>query len=448
MANLFVRLYLAMILTILLAAWIADLLLDRPYTEFLEWENKVLTETTARALHEELAIPDFAKRKAALERESSELLYHASLKPLASLDLSAEERRDLAAGNPVWRVEIGFWDDTLEMYQNDLDPNHVVHFTLGDYYDKPELAYEATVLGSLFTCTAIAIFFLLWPIVLRLQNLTEAARIFGEGDLGARVKKGGPTAIAELGNAFNTMAHQLQRARTHQEVMTHAISHEVRTPLARLRLTLDMAEDLELPELLETFVANMQSDVDDLEHLSNEMLGWAKLTFSREKVPLGPMDLRDTIQQTVERLQQIEPAIPIGFAPTSPLPCHGNPSLLQRALSNLIRNAQKYGAKTIAIHAAVEAGEVHIQVNDDGPGIPVDDRERIFAPFACVDESRSRSSGGFGLGMAIVERIMEAHRGNARILDSPLGGAGLRLTWPDQGDADPQRSGVHPEPPK
>ncbi|CAM2011177.1 ATP-binding protein [Acanthopleuribacter pedis] len=432
MINLFLRVYVAILLSFV-GAWIAtDWALEEYFADFLEWENRIVAGTSAAALHREMAIADFEQRRKALQEASKNHLYHADLELISEIEFTPEELAELAAGNPVFYTEMGYFRDTLEMFVPDLDPDHVVYLRLGDHYMEPYVTHQATLFGAVFLICAVMLLLIIAPIVWHLRALTQTVQSFGLGQLGARATVGGPKAVAELGTAFNTMANQLQQARLHQEVMTHAVSHEVRTPLARLRLSLDMVEDCPMSEEVAAFVANMQADVDDLEHLSDALLSWAKTAAAQQNLDTAPLTLPEDCADTINNLAMLEPQIPILVKAAPSFQARGNATLLNRALDNLIRNAQKYGARRIQVTFDQSDGRVFMLVDDDGPGIPEPERERLFAPFACLDESRSRSSGGFGLGMAIVERVFAAHQGKARIEDSPLGGTRIACDWPKE----------------
>ncbi|MDJ0842216.1 MAG: ATP-binding protein [Acidobacteriota bacterium] len=431
MGSLFLRIFVVIVLTIMLSWWLVDRLTEGEQVRVMTARHRLMAETKLQTLEQQLAIPDLNLRRKALEAASEPLLYIFRLERLDDQELSREEYRRIGAGEMVIQVHVGDWESAVTVYHPDLDPNHVV---ILDYLPtREESAYYMIVEICLYIGLALVIFFLVAPIVRRLRGLAATARKFGEGDLAARLPPGGPKAIADLGHAFNLMAEQLNKARIRHEIMTHALSHEVRTPLARLRLSLDMAEEMDLPEQVSAFVGDMQRDVDDLENLSDEMLGWAKLSFSRESLPMESIDLVAIAEEVADTLGDVCPHIPIEIHVEGERQCSGNAPLLVRALGNLVRNAQKYGAENIEIHTRVQAGECCLIVDDDGPGIPPEERERVLYPFAGLDKSRKSAGEGFGLGMAIVQQIVKSHGGEVSVEESPKGGARVRITWPETG---------------
>lgn len=437
MRTLFIRMFLIILLTVWLCWYLADWLTQDFLARSLVARHKVMVGFMVRSLGETLAIEDALERARALEKAGDPLFYQVSLQPISGLDLDAKTLEKMEGGELAVQVFGDDWSTWLNVYRLDRDPNKVVVFTY-EAERRAEFIYYMWVEILIFVGLALVILVITAPVARRLRILSNAARAFGKGDLEVRVPQGGPQAIGNLGLAFNQMADQLGLARRRHEVMTHALSHEVRTPLARLRLSLDMAEDMDLAQPVKDFLADMHRDVDDLENLSNEMLSWARLSFAREPMPMETVDLVQIASQVKDDLQGICPQAPIHVLGPKVLACSGNRALLVRALGNLVRNAQKYGAGPIEIQVESRETEgslkeVSLTVSDHGPGIPRDAWERVWLPFAGLDRSRARSKEGYGLGLAIVQQIAESHGGGARLVDHPSGGARVRMFWPALG---------------
>ena len=215
-----------------------------------------------------------------------------------------------------------------------------------------------------------------------------------------------------------------------QRTLLHSVSHEIRTPIARLEFGLELlrsAAGAEARPALEARIAAMEQDLRELNALMSELLGMAKLdsgqAMQRQPFALAPA-LRDcAAAQPADTAVEVRIAGDLGAL-------EGDRRLLMRAVGNLLGNAAKYGAGRVLLHAAREGGQVAIAVEDDGPGIPPAERERVFEPFYRLDSSRDRASGGFGLGLAIAHKAVALHGGSLRVEDSELGGARFLIHLP------------------
>ena len=176
----------------------------------------------------------------------------------------------------------------------------------------------------------------------------------------------------------------------------------------------------------------MEHDVVELEELVNELLVLASL---REAPPYKPRDiaakalLDDVIRRAKEEMRSSGREVAIEAPRNLPEQLSCDSKYLTRALVNVLRNATRYASTRVALTVERAGEKTVINVDDDGPGIPPADRERLFEPFTRLKDSRDRESGGVGLGLAIVKSVAQWHGGEARISDSPLGGARVSITW-------------------
>jgi signal transduction histidine kinase len=228
------------------------------------------------------------------------------------------------------------------------------------------------------------------------------------------------------------MAARIQELiRSHKE-LTHAVSHELRTPLARLRFSMEMIATADEPDNREKHLDGMRRDVDELDLLVSELLTYAKLDKSyrpqMEEMDLGPWlsDLAvvldaETSKATIEcRISSPDPKVPL----------LASPRFLERALRNLVQNAVLHANSRIQITLKTVDKQAIIHVDDDGPGIPPADRQRIFEPFVQLDAHRDSDVPGYGLGLAIVDRVANWHGGSVTVSEAPIGGARLSLNLP------------------
>lgn len=278
---------------------------------------------------------------------------------------------------------------------------------------------------------SIFVFVGLWlrPLLRDLDTITASTRAFA-----ADYRDPQPTAahvsnLRELAENFDAMAGRLRALIQGQKELTSALSHEMRTPLARIRFALavigDKAGDDERAEL-----AAINEDVQEIDRLIATMLNYARLDH-----PDARMDWQETpadgwLRQTVERsrLSGIDVRIEIDERIDA---LRMDPRLMSLALSNLLVNACRHAASRVRVSLRRSKGDYVLQVEDDGAGIPDADRERVFKAFTRLDGSRSRDTGGSGLGLAIVARIASLHGGKATADRSEsLSGARLRVRWP------------------
>lgn len=284
---------------------------------------------------------------------------------------------------------------------------------------------------------SLAAYFLVRPLQNRLGHLEVVIKRLGEGDLAAQAEVKSGDAIGQLAITFNGMGQHIRRLIESQREMTRAVSHELRTPVARLRFGLEMLADCERTELVERLAA-LDADIDQLDTLIDEILTFAKLEEGMPAIEFEAVFVPDLMQQLQKELQPISPnvSIEIDTASWAELPvamryASAERRYLHRILQNLVTNGVRYGRTQVRMRYHLEGAMACIEVEDNGDGIPAAERARIFEPFARLDQSRQRKSGGYGLGLSIVQRIVEWHGGHVEVSQSEdLGGARFRVLWP------------------
>jgi signal transduction histidine kinase len=305
-----------------------------------------------------------------------------------------------------------------------------LHYSL-EYSESA--AYQISIIVGwivLITVIAIVTYFLTRPIYEATQALSTSAKHYARGALHERVEVSGRGLFADLGRQFNRMAEDIQKRIEEQRVMTHAIPHELKTPITRLRLALDMAATKGDLESVRELLAEMDTDLDDLVGLTDQLLVLAKTTYSDQPIELKSVRIADVVEAEIESLRPLRPDLKMTLHGDRRLHGRGNGDLLARIFHNLLANGQRYAKQGVEIELGLEDENVIITVDDDGPGIPVNQREDIFIPFARLDRSRARTTGGTGLGLAIVRQSVERQQGSLEVGDSPQGGARFVLRFP------------------
>jgi signal transduction histidine kinase len=267
----------------------------------------------------------------------------------------------------------------------------------------------AVVLAMLWAASGKIAWKLAWP----LEELTRVARDLGEGRLQSRFDvRHARGEVRSLAEVMNGMAERIERQLKEQRELLAAVSHELRTPLARIRLLLELGRGGDTSVL-----DQLEHEVLEMDALVGELLASARLDFSAmARLPLEAADLGT---RALERAA-LPPAL-LDVEP-GPLSLEGDPTLLQRALSNLIENARVHGGGVTRLRVDAPDGVVRFAVEDAGPGLS-DGGERAFHPF-----QRGETSDGLGLGLALVRRIAEAHGGTTFAENRAEGGARVGFT--------------------
>jgi signal transduction histidine kinase len=287
--------------------------------------------------------------------------------------------------------------------------------------------------GLVLVVVAVAVAPLARRISRPVERLTAAARRLGDGDLSARVPVDEPGhrrwrwhrarsqagELQDLARAFNDMAERVERlVRAQQELLAN-VSHELRSPLARIRMALEL-----LPREADADrrLRDVERDLSELDRLIDNVLTTARLDATGLPAHLGTVDARRLLGEMAERARH-DPAVAgkvVEVSTGSPVSVIADEALLRRALWNLIENAAKYGAPPITLSAKMAGDQVWLVVTDQGPGVAPEDRDRVFDAFARLDRARTPGTpeapaGGVGLGLTLARRIAEAHGGTVTL---------------------------------
>jgi two-component system osmolarity sensor histidine kinase EnvZ len=257
-----------------------------------------------------------------------------------------------------------------------------------------------------------------------LKALTAAARAVGRGQTPEALDESGPTELATVATAFNRMSRSLAQQEADRALILAGISHDLRTPLARLRLGIEMSgADPQTRE-------GMASDIDEMDKIIGQFLEFARQDDpSRGGESSSQIDLQALVAEVVEPYQKRGVDLTTKLAPVPPLP--GRPLALRRLLANLIDNALRYAGEDKPIEIGLQHdGELaRLSVSDRGPGIPPAQVERMKRPFTRLDAARSDAKGS-GLGLAIVDRIARSHGGELELLARDGGGLTAQIALP------------------
>jgi signal transduction histidine kinase len=262
------------------------------------------------------------------------------------------------------------------------------------------------------------------------ERLTAAAEAFGRGDLAARSGVESDDEVGRLARSFDEMAARIQAARKAEKELLANVSHELRTPLARIRVALELIEAPMGP--VQKRLAVVGEELDELERLIADVLTASRLDLAASPLRRGHVSVADLVEKGRLRVLALEPSRQVQTDVQSGLALEGDDALLARALDNVLDNARKYGGgpdSPIHVEARKDGAEAIVSISDRGEGFPPEELDRVFDPFFRGTSARSRA-GGFGLGLALARRVVEAHGGKIQASNVAGGGARIEMRLP------------------
>ena len=294
-----------------------------------------------------------------------------------------------------------------------------------------QLAAGITLL-SLFVLS-LGVYGLLVPMQRKLRAVNFALNKMKSGDMSVRLPVDTTDELGSLASSYNNMSDHIERLIGAQRELMRAVSHELRTPVARIRFAMEMLADEDDYEYRLQQVEMIDKDIEALNTLIDEIMTYAKLEQGTPSLDFEQIVLFEVLDQVLIETEALKTGKELDLqAPPIHVVVDAERRYLHRVVQNLVGNAVRYCDSKVIISGGLNAyGNAYICVEDDGPGIPEEERARIFEAFARLDDSRTRASGGYGLGLSIVSRIAYWFGGQVTIDESPaLGGARFTMTWP------------------
>lgn len=351
-----------------------------------------------------------------------------SLKPLTEFLLPSELKPDFMRGIPlVLESDQGL---TLNFYLP--KTQQVLGITTTGITQTPTRAVLNIVLTALFYI-GIIVLILLWltPLVNQLTKLRETAKAFGKGDLNQRISSSSISYIADIETEFNRMAQRIQALISDNKLLSSAVSHDLRTPLARLRFGVDALSEMHDPEIRKKYQQRISNDVSEMESLVETLLNYARLDQAMVAVEKKPLDLTALVADCVDYIAPGDKSLHIvSSADHAVIP--GDKKYLSMLVNNILENAVHHANNKVLITIISDIRTVEIRVEDDGQGVPESERKTVIKPF--VRGHHSGRAKGYGMGLAISQRIAEWHGGHLEVLQSPiLKGAKVQVRFPGPG---------------
>jgi|HigsolmetaAR204D_1030405.scaffolds.fasta_scaffold00184_26 two-component system OmpR family sensor kinase len=424
----FLQLYLLIVITLAAVSWGQERIWQE-WRSSDEWRAETRPQAASLAIVEEqLRKVSFAEREAFVDE----------LAAATGVDLELFESRDIAGEETLAslaRGEIALMREGSErawVLKQLADDGRVLAFRYEAY--EPRRTVLDWILAFIFyAAIALILMMWLWPLTRDLRALEQATMRFGDRNwrFEAHIKPG--SQIYPLAQAFKRMAVRIDALIGSQKDLTNALSHEIKTPLARMRFEVEMARSTNDPKRLAQHLDSIDTDIADLNRFVNATLEYAILERAEVPLNIAAHDftlILPAVAESVRRGARTELSIDcVVDERAREVRCDAH--LIETVLRNLLYNALRYANTRVGVRFDVGAERYRLCVEDDGPGIPEAERRRVFDSFVQLNEP-GRERSGFGLGLAIVKRIVEWHGGEVEAQQASLGGAAFVIEWPKE----------------
>ena len=301
---------------------------------------------------------------------------------------------------------------------------------------SPDTRSIVILVSLVLMIVGVAGFVMISPLVRNLKALEMATSRFGDGNLDSRAVAKPGDVVGSVAQQFNLMADRIQRLIQRERQLLQSVSHELRTPIARIRFSLDMLNDAETREEQQRRAQEIDGEICEIDQLVGELLDFNRIQSESTPLDLQTVPVRPLLEEVVRRLHDFRPAVGIEIIAGDEEQCLARVDrlLFRRAIQNLVSNALRYARGQIVVRYSREQSATLVEVCDDGPGVPPEQHEQIMQPFFHGCDCNDKESGGVGLGLAIVRRIVALHGGSITIENAEIGGARFLTRWPDGGE--------------
>jgi two-component system, OmpR family, sensor kinase len=426
MARHFLGLYVLIVFTLAVVSWGQDRLLQA-YSNADAAEERpiaIAMATLADRLH------------GAPAREWRQIV--TTLAARSGTDMELFARHDIIGGETLATLErggIAYMQaaDGASWALRQLDDNYVLAIkSVEPAVQRGWLEWCVTML--FYATIALVLMIWIWPLTRDLRALEKAAARFGNRNwsFDARIKP--HSQIYPLAQTFRRMAARIDALIASHKDMSNAVSHEIRTPLSRMKFEIELAQQASTLEEVQRSVEHIKSDIAAINDLVTATLSYAILERADVTLNIDAHNFTSLVPAIAESVgRDAKPDLQINTTVQSDCTAvRCDVHLIETVLKNLLYNAIRYAKRSVTVTFACRDGINHLLVDDDGPGIPEADRQRVFESFVQLERTVGRKTG-FGLGLAIVKRAIEWHGGQVSITESPSHGARFCVTWPATG---------------
>ncbi|WP_039915175.1 ATP-binding protein [Cellvibrio mixtus] len=353
---------------------------------------------------------------------------HPQIIPYGEFPLPQNLQKNFEKGEALL-LESG---DQLSLNYYLASQDQVLSLTLPDELRQDSPGWLNWLLTFLFYGGVILVVLIwLYPLLRRLSLLRRTAQEFGAGNLQARIASDKNSYISSIELEFNRMAQRIEQLIADNKLLSRGLSHDLRTPLARLRFGLDVLGEAELPSMQQQQLAHLNRDLAAMESLVEALLNYARM--DQAQIAFSPREL--ILSDFVRRLQQefYIDQVELGIDDVAEkISVSVDPDYLAMLIHNLVQNALHYGKGVVRVSIALAVNSLILKVEDNGSGIPESERQKVLQPFYRSSQLQSTEDRrGYGLGLAVVERIVQWHSAQLTLGQSPsLGGLEVSVTFP------------------
>jgi len=420
------KLTLSLLLVILIAVLGIGGALDNFFNQYQTQQNKESDELSVyRQLGKSLA--------ATLDKQQNPQQFIASWQQETKLSVTLVHLDDFFLPDSLKHAFYGG-----EPIEFETDVNISIHFIIPSHKqvlifiippfvkENSNSALQLLLTGVFYLGILMVVLIWLYPLIKQLKKLRQTTKAFGEGQFQQRVNVNSTSYIASIENEFNQMAEQVETLINDNKLLSDAVAHDLRTPLARLRFGIEMLQETKKPETREKYQCRLSRDIDEMERLVNVLLNYARIEQSMMAVEQQSINLNDLISQCVGAVTDGNKII--NWHAQGDAMVNGDANYLSMLINNLLGNAQQYAVNEITVMVARKGSKLQFIISDDGPGIAKEKRDELLKPFTRGDQAHEKP--GYGMGLAIVARIAKLHDATLIITDSAeLGGAEFCLTF-------------------
>ena len=424
MKKFFLHIYLVLVVTIVISGLILNVIWNRLLDEEDRNLSQQLFETSS------VLVSSAENRERALTNLNEINNGTWALVDESELAIASELSESFAEGSAF-----SFVDDENQVHwfkrlSADEDPDNQLYLHWQPRPQEDNVHWVEKIFIVIFYCSiGLVLFISLKPFSREIKRFSWQVKRFGESNWQHRLEVKDQSLFKEFAESFNDMANRIEDLVKTQKELSHAVSHELRTPLARMKFALEeMSSPDATPEHKVEHEQQIKSDIAQLETLINELLDYAEFDSKHYHLNRMNADICEVTRSIIEnhktysqRQWQFHCNEPINLS----LDWH----LYERMINNLLVNAEKFSNSQIAVSIRKDKSQVIITVEDDGPGIPESLREKVFQSFYKA-KANNIASKGFGLGLAIVHRIVRLHNGSITVGDSELGGCRFVVSVP------------------
>ncbi|SFD09481.1 ATP-binding protein [Pseudoalteromonas denitrificans] len=422
----FTRLFLTIFIAIVSAVLISILLLDDLYIQGIKKDELVNTRGIKQVVFADVLLAK-SNQDEKLKYWSERFSYQFSLKETNELNLQKNQISELITNKVFVDITSDWTTDDITVYYYSASCNCTLVMEKYFVSDDAFKAYLQGFLLIIISALAFIIFLYVNSHKKQMKKLIKVQQQYGAGQFDIKADTHVAMPYTLLATNFNLMTKQISLLQQEQKNLINGVSHDLKTPIARLRFALDLTRNCHTVSQYQNQIQNMDLDLDELDDLVTQWLFYAELNGKPEAIIKEAVHFADLVNHIANKIKVLYPHIQLDLN-LQQGNIQAEPRLLSRAIENLIVNSFKFTQSHVSITLKFNVTSITFKIEDDGAGITEAQKNKIIQPFVKLDNSRS--SSGFGLGLAIVKSILEQHDSQLEIKASSKGGACFIIHFP------------------